>query len=604
MSTSAGLVGFLSSFDHLDDRTLGELGALVMQAPTLELRRGEILIRQGDRADTLYFVLSGRFNIMLDGTDEPIAEIAQGQPIGEIGFFADLPRAATVVALRDSRVAVISRERFRTICDGSPEIRDVVITTLARRLADTHGRAAVARPAARTIAVVPAGRSAPSGSFVDALRTIFEARGRTVVLTAADLAGRFVGAAMDDPSASNWLNSLEDEAAFVIYVADDALTDWTQKCIRQADSILLVADCKASVKLNPSEAFAFALHNRTARRLVILHERRTLIASGTSAWIADRDVCMHHHVTLQDLADVERLFRFISGRALGFVASGGGALGAAHLGAFKALRQAGAKFDILGGTSAGAAMLAGLACTDDPDRVDSGMHNVFVRSRVFHRFTLPRFSLIDHKAFDRVLQAEYQDTLIEDLWTPYFAVSSNLSSQRPRIHHRGLVWQAVRASGSIPGVLPPFFTREGEMLVDGALMQNIPLEPMTALKTGPNIVVAVNANEATVYPVDYESIPGRRQLAGAMLNPFSHHRLHAIPNILQVIVLSMMANSQSALDLGDSDVVIKPEIPSGLGYMSWDHHTEIFRHAYSDVSARVANPDAEDGARLRTLIAP
>jgi hypothetical protein len=94
---------------------------------------------------------------------------------------------------------------------------------------------------------------------------------------------------------------------------------------------------------------------------------------------------MHHHVALHDALDVRRLYRFLSGCAIGFVAGGGGALGSAHLGVYKAFREAGAEFDILGGTSVGAAMMAALAYGVDPERVDEGTHNIFVKSRAFRR---------------------------------------------------------------------------------------------------------------------------------------------------------------------------------------------------------------------------
>ncbi|TGV63551.1 alpha/beta hydrolase, partial [Mesorhizobium sp. M2D.F.Ca.ET.160.01.1.1] len=125
----------------------------------------------------------------------------------------------------------------------------------------------------------------------------------------------------------------------------------------------------------------------------------------------------------------------------------------------------------------------------DAEQIDRGTHNVFVKSRAFRRPTLPRFALLDHKAFDRALREEYSDVLIEDLWLPFFALSTNLSSRQPHVHRRGKLWQAVRASGSIPGVLPPFFTADGDMLVDGAIMNNLPLEQMKELKTGPNVIV-------------------------------------------------------------------------------------------------------------------
>jgi NTE family protein len=577
---------------------LRELEPLAAEAEQRELRRGEILVRQGEPSDALHFVLSGRFTVHLDGVAEPTAEIGQGQPIGEIGFFAGLPRTATVTALRDSIVLTVTRERFQKISHASPEIRDAVVVSLARRLSESLNAAARPPTLVRTVAVLPAGGSRASRRFVDLLREVFGVVGRTVFLTETETAARFPGAPLEDPATSRWLNSLETESDFIFYIADQTLTYWTEKCIRQADAILLVAAAGASVGSNPSELFAFDVHPPSARRLVILHEARTNVASGTASWLGARDVSMHHHVALQDAADVQRLGRFLSGRAVGFVAGGGGALGSAHLGAYKAFCEAGADFDILGGTSVGAAMTAALAYGVDPERADDGTHNIFVRSRAFRRPTLPRYGLIDHKVFDRALRAEYGDVAIEDLWKPFFAVSSNLSDHKPRVHRRGLVWQAVRASGSVPGVLPPFFTNEGEMLVDGALMDNVPLAPMKVLKTGPNVVVSLRIDGPTTYRVDYDSIPGPGELVAALLNPFSRRRLPQIPSILQVIMLSMVANRRPDLQLGDADILVKPELPEDLRFTSWERHNEIFQQAYRGIASWIQTRLAEDDSKV------
>jgi NTE family protein len=594
--------GLLSAVPALDAKTLTELETLADRAERLTLRRGDILIRQGEASDALYFVLSGRFTVHIEGATGPIAEIGQGEPVGEIGFFAGLPRTATVVALRDSTVLGLTRERFHEISERAPKIRDAVVLSLARRLADGVSQTRRQPAVVRTVAILPAGASRFSAPFLDALRDVFTANSRAEFLTGRDLAARFPGAALDDPAMSNWLNSVEADSDFIFYVADEALTDWTKKCIRQADALLLVAAAGASPELNSTEQFAFVVHAHSARRLVVLHDARSAIAPGTSAWLQKRDAFMHHHVALQDTADVRRLFRFLAGRAVGFVAGGGGALGSAHLGVYKAFCEAGADFDILGGTSAGAAMTAALAYGVDAERVDQGTHNIFVRSRAFRRPSLPRYGLIDHKVFDRALRTEYDDVVIEDLWKPFFAVSSNLCNGKPRIHRSGPVWHAVRASGSIPGLLPPFFTAEGEMLVDGALMDNLPLAPMKALKTGPNVVVALGEDSPTTYAIDYESIPGPRQLAAAMLNPFSRRQLPQVPGILQVIILSMLANRSPDLQLGDTDILIRPELPANLRYTNWERHNQTFLHAYRGTTAWIHAGLADKDARLSAVI--
>ena len=496
--------GLFQPFAEVDESTLDGLIMLAKGADEKVLSRGEVLIQQGEPSDTLYFVLSGRFGVYLTDVEEPIAQIGQGQPIGEIGFFAGLVRTATVKAMRDSRVLVITRAHYRALGDPADGIQNAVIVALARRLSRAV-KAGVASPATvKTIALLWAGGSQPSTVFIELLRSVFGKAGRAIFLSRSELARQGKQPSSEDIATSDWLNSLEVDSDFVFYISDSGLTDWTKKCIRQADTVLLVADANASREPNECERFAFSVHSPPARRLVILHEARSDIASGARSWLGDRPVTMHHHVALQDESDVSRLYRFIAGKALGFVAGGGGARGSAHLGVYKAFREVGAEFDIFGGTSSGAAMTAALAYGVAPERVDGGTDNIFVKRRAFRRPTWPRYGLIDHKVFDAALKAEYADVLIEDLWLPYFAVSCNLSDHKPRIHRSGPVWQAVRASSSIPAMLPPFITTEGEMLVDGALVDNVPLVQMQKIKTGPNVVVELGAERFNANAVDYE----------------------------------------------------------------------------------------------------
>ncbi len=590
----------LAAVPAFADLGLTELRTVLASAESRELRRGDVLVRKGEPSDALYFVVSGRFAVENEAADM-IAEIGQGQPIGEIGFFADVPRTATVRALRDSHVLAITRERLRRIGDSIPQLRNAVIGSLANRLA----RAAQVerRPARpRTIAVVLAGASRPAPRFLDLLRRVFGARSRACFLARRSIEDRFGGLSLDDPAISAWLNALEVDFDFVFYLADEELTDWTQKCARQADLLLLVAAAGAESRLNPCERLACSLHPPSARRLVVLHDARSDVAAGTGGWLGERDVFMHHHAALQDAADIERLFRFLSGRAIGFVAGGGGSLGSAHIGVYKALREFGADFDIFGGTSVGAAVTAALARGLAPEQVDEATHNIFVKRRSFRRYSLPRYGLLNHKIFDRALRAEYGDVVIEDLWKPFFAVSANLSHNRIMLHRRGPVWEAVRASASIPALLPPFFTAEGEMLVDGGIVDNVPLAPMKALKSGPNVVVRLRPPAPARFAVDYASIPGPSELLLASLNPFRRQERLPVPSILQVIILSMVANRRQDLTLESADMLIEPKLPPDLQWTRWERHSEVFMGAYHAAAATLRQAMAEADPRLVSIL--
>jgi NTE family protein len=595
----------LSATLMFDRASLTALEVLTAESDRRVLRRGDVLVREAEPADSFFIVLSGRFTVHKGDSIDLVAEIAQGELVGEIGFFAGLPRTATVVAARDSIVLEIRRCTFEKAAEALPSLREAVTTFLARRFAmQSPLSSRLGSPAKiRTLAIIPAGGSRISPAFVRHLQQAFGAGTRAQFVDRPDIHRRFAGLPIDDQPILNWLNELEGQTEFIVYVADEEPNEWSQVCVRQADTVVLLADASCSPRLNSSEELALSVHPPSTARLVLVHEDRSAAVSGTSEWLDERpSVGHHHHVALEDGSDVQRLVRFISGKAVGFVAAGGGSLGSAHLGVYKAFVDAGARFDYLGGTSSGAAMMAGFARGSDAEQIDRGTHNIFVKSRAFRRLTLPRFALLDHKAFDRALRAEYGDVLIEDLWLPFFALSTNLSSRQPHLHRRGKLWQAVRASGSIPGILPPFFTADGDMLVDGAIMNNLPLEQMRQLKSGPNVVVSFGSSGPQKYSIDYDRIPGASELAATLLNPFGRARLPEVPSMLHVIAASMLAHGPHEIAVGDEDVLVCPRMSITVGFMDWSRHSELYLDAYESTTRWIEEGLRRSDSLLRSVL--
>jgi NTE family protein len=549
------------------------------------LLSGEMLVVQNTAADAIFIVVSGRFEVRVDRQSFPLAEIGVGQPIGEIAFFAGGLRTASVVAVRDSVVLELDHVCFKEIARRVPAVYEKLLACLAQRLADTSTRATgCARvAAARTIVIIAAGYSDIPIQFFHRLRATFESLGKCLFLSHIDLKERFPKLELDDAAITNWLNVIESEYELIVYLGDAKSTEWTRKAIRQADQLILVAHGKAADGLNPVEEIGLTIHPASRRRLVRIHNHRVPFTTGTGDWLRQRDVAMHHHVSLEDDDDLRSLYRFVTGRAVGFVAGGGGGFGPAHVGIFKAFQERGARFDVLGGASVGAAVLAGFALSLTPAEIDLALKDIFVSSRGFKRWTWPRYSLLDHVEFDKALQRQCRGAQIEDMWRPYFAVATEINRAGHGLHviRRGSLWKAVRASGSIPAILPPMFTDDGRMLVDGGVVDNIPLAPMKALKSGPNLVVHFDAPAVQPYTVKYENIPGRRQLLCQMLNPFSRTRLPDVPGPVSILRGCIgIHQNPDLLPIERLDLLLAPPAFPGSNVIDFDRHTEVFEAAY------------------------
>jgi NTE family protein len=559
-----------------------EREALMEGVETLALKRSDVLVRQGDAADAIYIVISGRFAVTIEGRRDPVTDIGPEQPVGEIAFLTGGVRTATVSAMRDSLVLRLGRPEFDRIAAKCPSIWRTLTNALSQRLAATTAHEpAVPDPRPRTIAIIRAGGSQVPQKFLDTLNAVFSASSTTLVLDAAGAASFLPhGVALDSAEATQALNQAESAFDYLIFLADPELTPWSQKAIRHADLILAVATADADSTPNELEKASAAFLGREARRLVVLHPQRGAIM-GTERWLRRREIAMPHHVALDERGDYARLYRFINGTALGLVACGGGALCAAHVGLYKALIESGFEFDMMAGTSAGAAMTGAFAMGTHPDAIDLGTHDIFVTNRAMQRYTWPRYSLLDHRHYDAQLGRYFKGVNIEDLWIPYFSVSTNLSSYELHRHDRGDLFEAIRASGSIPVLLPPVYTPDGEMLVDGCLLDNVPIRTMHQLKSGPNIVVSFHIPELQRFNVDYASLPSRAELISMTLNPLMRSKLPAAPGLTTVLMRSLMANRQDFnRQLKRGDVLMVPPIPANMGILDWHRHSELVRNAY------------------------
>ena len=599
-------LGFLDSVETFKSLSGDERAALEARLAPIAVARGACLVTEGEAADALYVVVSGRFAVEVSGSPGPVAEIAQGSTIGEIAFFTDGPRTATVSAIRDSVVVRLTRDDFDAISTRSPAIWRSVTATLARRLADETRKGSAlrnvtvarARPRPRTIALVRAGPAPIPPVFLTAFDEAARRRPQTLVISSATVGDHVSGDGLNTLSATQALNDLEARFDTIVFVADAELTPWSEKAIRQADEILLVgvqldAPLAAPVALNTLERFAQAIHAKAAHRLVLVHSRARVV-QGTRFWLQGRDPAMHHPAALGDASDVARLWRFVIGEAVGFVACGGGAYCAAHIGLYKALRETGAELDLFGGTSGGAAMTAAFAQDVPADEIDARVHRMFIEGKALSRYTLPRYSLLDHTHFDHHLIAEYGGVLIEDMWKPYFAVSTDLSNTRTEVHRSGPLWAAIRASAAIPALLPPYYTKDGRMLVDGSVVSNVPIETMHSLKRGPNIVVSFSPPEGQRFDVDYAALPARRDLVWRTLNPFAKDALPKAPSAATVLVRSLMANrTHFERHLEADDWLLMPPVPKEMGALDWRRHSELvetaYRYGLSEITRRKAS---------------
>ena len=175
---------------------------------------------------------------------------------------------------------------------------------------------------------------------------------------------------------------------------------------------------------------------------------------------------------------------------MGLAFSGGGARGYAHVGAVKALRELGVPVDFVGGTSMGAVIGAGVAMAWSGEELDARIRDAFVVSSPLSDIAFPLLAMTRGEEVDRRLKKHFGEVEISDLWRPFVCASTNLTTGALHVHGHGLLRRALRASLSLPGVLPPV-VEDGQVLVDGGLVRNLPADLVADQHEGPTLGVDV-----------------------------------------------------------------------------------------------------------------
>jgi len=552
------------------------------------LRSGEDLFRRGDPGDAAFVLISGRLRVVDDG-ERVLNEVAPGETLGEMALLADETRSATVFAVRDSQLAKIPRAAFHRLIDRHPAVLRRITGLLVERLRAHGGARAPLRAAVKTIAIVAAGARTDTSEFARRLADALAKHGPTLHLDSrsVDLALDRFGIAVAgerDPASVRlvqWLNEQEVLHSFVVYEADPYTSLWTERAVRQADQVLFVADASAGPDLGELESQLAErwLDTRAPRRsLVLLRASNSGEPQGTAAFLDAREVDRHYHVRADSVDDFARLARWLTGRAVGLVLGGGGARGFAHLGILRALEEQGVPVDWIGGTSIGAIVAALTARGDTSEQSLARCKRHF--ASIFDP-TLPIVSLLAGRRIGAELDAGFGARTIEDLPLPFLCVSTNLSRATQAVHERGPLVRAVRASISLPGILPPV-SMGADLHVDGALVNNLPIDIMTARpEVGAVIAVDVSPevelHAASSLPTD---VSGWR-LLWQRFRPFgTRTQLPSIAHLLtrSSVIASMIAARQRQ-SAGTASLYLKVPV-SDLPLLAFDRVDEIATRGY------------------------
>lgn len=563
------VLGALPLFHGLDESILK---AIAIEVEWLSLPGGALLFSVGEESDSMYIVLSGSLGVF-GGSDrrQPLGRALAGDVVGEMGLISGRARSGSVVALRDSELARLSREAFDRVFRNHPEAMLRMAQLTVNRLEAAQTLSVVRSRGARTFTIVPQSLDLDVGGFATEFVKELARFGRA----------ELVWSVRGSTHTSHWFHRIESANDFVVYVADPSSTAWSGLCVRQADALVLLAHADA----DPGEWAALTgsrASNMAEQRseLVLLHDE-AIVQGAAARWLAGRPGVPHHHVAQK--SDIARVARLLTGHGNGIVFSGGGARGFAHIGIVKALREAGVHIDLVGGTSIGGIIGAAVAANWSIEEMRDRFHRTFVAVNPLGDYTFPAVSLTSGRRVSRLLHGEFGELAIEDLPLPFFCVSSNLTTGHSDVHRRGIVWRWLRASVAIPGVLPPVMN-QGEVLVDGGTTNNLPVDVMRELARGPVIGCDVGADRAFTGDGDEMDMPTLWQIV-AWLSRKRQRR----PNIFRILWRAGMVNSAATTvaHRERTDLLLQPPLAE-VDMLNWKAFDRAIGLGYEYTVRRLA----------------
>lgn len=599
---------YLELFGDVSNTTMDKL---LEQTDIKHYRSGQIIFHEGHAPKSLYVVVSGKLVVQRShgsGAQQPMAEVHAAESVGELALLADDNHSATVIAARESTVALLSRETFYNLIAQRADMLMQLSRLVVRRHIANVRREDTYTPD-QSFVIVPLDSRLPVRRFVHQLKSSLRELGSTLSLDSRSfdtLYGRS-GASQTSfenifhPVIAEWLDDKETRYDSLLYIADREWTSWTQRCLNRADRILLVAnaDPDNNIQLRDIELRLDKWLNELTIRprvdLVLLHASSTHQPTGTARWLNTRALDAYHHVRLNDPVHFNRLARRITNKSRGLVFSGGGARGYVHLGVQKLIEEHSVQIDYIGGSSMGGLLGAAMAMGKNHKEINA-LSAGFARKQALYDYTLPLVSLMKSTKLTNFCKHVYGNTRIEDLWVPFFTISSNLADGREVIHDQGPLWKVVRSTISLPGVFSPVPKANGDLLIDGAVLNTFPVDVMSKRLGGKGNIIGVNVSQIPEQFNYYDfgsSLSGWKVLL-SRINPFVE--TIRIPRIAETLLRSTDIKSIERLNEAREllEVLVEPNVRSIslLDFKSYETISELGYQEAKEVFSRHGLIDA------------
>ena len=238
------------------------------------------------------------------------------------------------------------------------------------------------------------------------------------------------------------------------------------------------------------------------------------------------------------------------GKKIGLALGGGAVLGAAHIGVLKALKENDVNIACIAGTSVGAFIGAFFAFGVEWDEIDRIARNL--KWLDVSRMSISQYGLLSNRKLGDLLIEHVGDVSFDQAVIPLAMVAADISTGEKVVIREGSISSAAMASSCIPGIFVPV-EMNGRLLVDGGIVENVPISPLQEMKV--DLIIAVDLNSGL-----REERPG---------------------NIVEVLLRSFnfMLASATRLQIEGADILIQPDL-SAFNMYDMDQSGNLFEAGY------------------------
>lgn len=567
------------------------LKKLSLKFKTVQVKKGKLLFRQGELADCIYVLVHGKLAVYFKSDDNEkklINEVLPGQSIGELSAISTGLRSATAKAVKECVLLKLPSEDFISLCQEYPSVSIDTLNVALKQSRNSLKMMFQKKSSRKSIVILPANKSVDLKIFHDNI--VKNINGTGDILLFSDF---------ENNKTKDELKALIAEAnqknKRILYLVKSDNSELAKICFgfEKIDMIYLVAMGDAKPRISRQTRNKIETNKYKIKpELILLYQNQKQRPKDTAHWLKLMRFHLHHHVRIARDGDWQRILRFFRGKAVAVVFGGGGLRSWAAVGALIALAKLKIPIDAIGGVSAGAIVAAYYAMTEsynDSHNYLKTLGDIARKSITLKNITWPVVSFFNARAYTEFLKVIFKNIRVENLWIPFFCISTNLANNKTEISHMGYLWKLLRSSSAVPLIVPPVVIK-GKLHLDGGLLNNLPVDIMKKMISSQGKIIAVELTHRIEDTKEYFFPPVLPFWKTLLTKLGIIHREYKFPHFVDTFLNSLLAGSAAKQEENAllADVLITPDLSKyRLLNVSKKDETDLIRIGYKETMKKL-----------------